>query len=252
MTKSKMTFVGCSFTVGVGLEYEKSDQGNYANIVGKTHDSLVTNLSVGGNSNYNIFISAINELIENEPDYLIVQWTALNRLWLYPGPDTFLYLDFDVKQDFQYRDIVFSKKELQKFSDIFHLLNHDYHNIITLVDYCKIINAVTKNTKIIFINGLVPWTSDLFNSASINDPFAKFGNFTKEILDFENREDSELHTLFSNIHDKLMQLDTTQWVNLIDSMARSQIDYGSDAAHPGYKSHELYATMINDYLKENK
>ena len=119
------TFVGCSFTVGIGLELEKTDLDNYANIVSKNFNAQVNNLAGGGNSNYNIFMSALNELLYSKQDKLFVQWTSLNRLWLYPGPDTTISLSHTIVDDYKYKDLFFSKKDLQKVSDIYHLLNQN-------------------------------------------------------------------------------------------------------------------------------
>ena len=106
----QFTFVGCSFTVGEGLELEKSDTSNYVNLVGKHYSASITNLAVGGNSNYNIFITALNEILFNPPDKIFVQWSALNRLWLYPGLDTELSLSHIIKDDYVYRNMFYSKK----------------------------------------------------------------------------------------------------------------------------------------------
>lgn len=78
----KFTFVGCSFTVGEGLEFEKTDSNNYTNIVVKKYSANILNLAKKGNSNYNIFITALNELLFNTPDKIFIQWSALNRLRL--------------------------------------------------------------------------------------------------------------------------------------------------------------------------
>ena len=124
----RFTFIGCSFTVGVGLDHEKNDVNNYTNIVANHCSADVKNSAVGGNSNYNIFMTAVNEILFNTPDKIFVQWSNLNRLWLYPGPNTKLVLSHTIKTDYEYRDIFYSKKELQKFTDTYHILNHDYNN----------------------------------------------------------------------------------------------------------------------------
>lgn len=249
MDKTTITFVGCSFTVGVGLDLEKDDPGNYTNIIKTDFDSTIKNIAKGGNSNYNIFISALNELADNPPDYLVVQWTALNRLWLYPGPDTELYIGYTVEQDYNYRSLYFSKENLQNFSDMFHLLNHDYKNILTLVDYCKLINKMSNGTKVVYVNGLLPWSRDMFDKKSIENPHSNFSDYNKSILDFDTRDDDELQILFTRLTDKLMELDESQWVNLNESMMAMQADFGSDRMHPGYKSHKTYAETIISYLR---
>jgi len=249
----QFTFVGCSFTVGEGLKLEKSDTSNYVNLVGKHYSASINNLAVGGNSNYNIFITALNEILFDPPDKIFVQWSSLNRLWLYPAPDTKLRLSHIIKDDYVYRNMFYSKKELQKFTDTYHILNNDYHNILTLINYCKILTKITKNkTQLIFINGLVPWTREILSLDTMNDFSKKLSNYTKEILEFESRDDIELIDFFTKLNKNICELPQSKWVNMFDSMLKILIDVGTDGEHPGPKSHKLYADMIINYIEEYK
>ena len=249
----QFTFVGCSFTVGEGLELEKSDTSNYVNLVGKHYSASITNLAVGGNSNYNIFITALNEILFNPPDKIFVQWSALNRLWLYPGLDTELSLSHIIKDDYVYRNMFYSKKELQKFTDTYHILNHDYHNILTLINYCNILTKISKNkTQLIFINGLLPWTREILSLDTMPDFSKNLSNYTKEILEFDSRDDIELIDFFTKLNKNILELPQSKWVNMFDSMIKILIDFGTDGEHPGPKSHTLYADMIINYIEEYK
>ena len=248
----RFTFVGCSFTVGVGLDHEKDDASNYTNIVAKHYSSDISNLAKGGNSNYNIFITALNEILFNTPDKIFIQWSALNRLWLYPGPDTELFLSHTIKNDYFYRNIKYLKKDLQKFTDMYHLLNHDYHNLLILINYCNILTEIGRNkTQIIFINGLLPWTEEIMNSKTILNFMDNLSDYTKEILEFNSRDDIELTTLFNKLNFLVTSLDKVKWVNMFNSMVQEIIDYGNDNSHPGPKSHRLFADMIIKYIEDN-
>jgi hypothetical protein len=248
----QFTFVGCSFTVGVGLDLEKSDANNYANIVANHYSADVKNSAVGGNSNYNIFMSALNEILYNKPDKIFVQWSTLNRLWVYPGPDTELALSHTIKDDYGYRDLFYSKKELQKFIDTYQLLNHDYHHISTLINYCNILTEISKNkTQLIFINGLLPWSREILSLDTTLDFSKNLSNYTKEILEFNSRDDNELLEFFTKLNKDMQRLNQTMWVNMFDSFISLNIDLGTDNAHPGPKSHALYAEMIINYLKDH-
>lgn len=248
----QFTFVGCSFTVGVGLDLEKSDPANYTNIVANYYGAESVNLAQGGNSNYNIFITALNEIIFNSPDKIFVQWSALNRLWLYPGPDTELALSHTILNDYSYRNIKYSKKELQKFTDMYHILNYDYHNLITLINYCNILAEISKNkTQVIFINGLIPWTEEITDINTMSDFAENLSEYSKEILEFDSRDDIELTTLFNKLNFLVTGLDKVKWVNMFNSMMQEIIDYGNDNDHPGSKSHTLYADMIIKYIEDN-
>jgi hypothetical protein len=244
------TFTGCSFTVGQGLELEKNDTDNYCNIVTRKYSAIVKNLGRKGNSNYCIFMDAMNEILFHSPDKIFVQWSGLSRLWLYPGPDSELYLSHTVKQDYSYRDIYFSQKEMQKFSDQYHLLNHDYHNILTLINYCNILAKVAQGrTQIIFINGLLPWTNEICRTDIGDNYVDNLSKYTKELLDFDNRSDEELDSMLVSLNDNVMSLDHSLWVNLFDSFIGGRIDVGHDSKHPGPNSHNLYAKMVIKHLE---
>lgn len=246
----KFTFVGCSFTAGEGLALEKSDFDNYTNLISKKYNAGVNNLAVGGNSNYNIFITALNELLFEPPsDKLFVQWSGLNRLWLYPGPDTKLFLSYTVASDYSYRGMVYSKKQLQEFTNIYHILNHDYNNLITLINYCNILSKISNN-RVIFINGLLPWTPEILDKNTVTNFSDILSNYSKELLEFKTRDDEELIVLFNKLNSAVSNLNQTQWVNMFDSMAVKLIDTGNDNAHPGPRSHRLYAEMIIKYLED--
>ena len=248
----RFTFIGCSFTVGVGLVHEKNDANNYANIVANHYSADVKNSAVGGNSNYNILMTAVNEILFNTPDKIFVQWSALNRLWLYPGPNTKLALSHTIKNDYRYRDLFYSKKELQKFTDTYHILNHDYNNLITLINYCNILTEISKNkTQVIFINGLLPWTREILSLDTTLDFLKNLSNYTKEILEFDSRNDNELIDFFTKLNKDVQGLNQIMWVNMFDSMTKTLIDFGTDNEHPGPKSHQQYAEMIINYLEDH-
>jgi hypothetical protein len=242
----KYSFVGCSFTEGEGLENAND---TYANLVANEFNAECINLSKRGNSNHNIFLTALYELVDNKPDMLFVQWSALNRFWIYPGPNTELALQKVITQDYSYRDIYFPKKELQKLSDNWHLLNHDYKLIIDVIMYCKLLEKVSNNTQVVFINGLLPWTEEIFSDSPIDNFEQELSKYTKSLLDFENRNDNELTMLINELRQLGKNCNNTMWVNKFNSMFNNIIDTGTDNKHPGIKSHKQYADMIINYLK---
>jgi hypothetical protein len=249
MTK-KFTFIGCSFTVGVGLLLEKDDPNNYTNIVANNYNANITNLAVGGNSNYNIFITTLNEIVFNQPDKIFVQWSVLNRLWIYPGPDTELTLSHTIKDDYKYCDIYYSKKQLQELTNAYHILNHDYKNLITLINYCNILTRIS-DCQIIFINGLLPWTQEISDKNTATNFSDNLSAYSKELLEFDTRDDDELNKFFSKLNVAVTSLDKRYWVNMFNSLQNQAIDLGNDNAHPGIKSHQRYADMIIKYIEDN-
>lgn len=246
----RFTFIGCSFTVGEGLDHEKDDQNNYTNILANHYSAdIITNLSVKGNSNYNIFITALNEILFNTPDKIFVQWSALNRLWVYPGPDTELTLSHTIRSDYKYGDIYYSKKQLQEFTNAYHILNHDYKNLITLINYCNILTRIS-NCQIIFINGLLPWTQEISDKNTAINFSENLSAYSKELLGFNTNDDDKLNKFFSKLNVEVTSLDKKYWVNMFNSLKNQAIDLGNDNAHPGIKSHHWYADMIIKYIEE--
>jgi hypothetical protein len=132
------------------------------------------------------------------------------------------------------------------------MLNHDFHNILSLVDYCTILSNLAEHskTKIIFINGLVPWTSDLAKPVG-TDLGMSLSEYSKEILDFDHRDDSEITKFFTILQEKFLLIDKSKWVNIFDSLFLNQTDLGPEGHHPGIHSHQWMADQISHYLENN-
>jgi hypothetical protein len=247
-TQIRACFNGCSYTTGEGFPLDKRQNYIYDRLVCSRLNFLRENIAVAGSCNYNIFMRSAKAIVSQQFDIVFTQWTALNRLWLYPGPDVYFTLN-DEKPDFRYRDVYISKKDKQKFNNIARILNHDYHNILELVDYCCLLdNLGEKNkTKIVYINGLVPWTKEITNSE-----FKNFENelstYTKNILDFENRGDEEIFLLLQKLQQKILTLNMSHWVNIFDSFGKNSTDIGPEGHHPGINSHKWMADQIQTHL----
>lgn len=248
----KFTFIGCSITEGIGLLHKAADENNYANIVGKHFDVKVDNLSQSGNSNFNIFISGLNQLLFTKPDVLVLQWSGLQRHWLYPNLDiTFPIVNDSLVNDINYLDTVFSKKDLQKFVEQFLLLNHDYHNILTLLNYCKIIESIAHTeTKVIFINGLLPWTKEIQFLQIVNDPAKNFSEYTKDLLSIDKLPDEDIKFFFEKIYNSMAQINKHNWINMFQSIVTIAEDVGTDNSHPGPKTHAKIAQMIINHINK--
>lgn len=245
----KVSFVGCSFTVGEGFPLDQRHL-VYDRLLEKMFGFTRNNCAQEGASNHLIFVKAC-EILRDNVDLLIVQWSALNRLWLYPGPDTFFFLN-DNRPCYSYRDIYLSQKDKSRLADQLKVLNHDYHNILELINYCDILCRLSKyhGKPVIFINGLVPWTADL-NHPLGNDLSSSLSEYSKNILDFDNRPDKEIREFFIQLQQKFQILDQSKWVNLFDSFQSNTVDLGPEGHHPGPQSHAIMASKIADYLVKN-
>jgi len=253
LNKLSVCFNGCSFTVGEGFNPEDREKYNYDSLLSDQFQFNKTNQALSGNSNYKIFLSSCLALTSRRYDIVFVQWSALNRIWLSPGPDTVFFVNNTEHKHYTYRDLHLNQKQKSFLSNTLLLLNHDYQNIFDLVDYCNILAQLANynKTQVIFINGLVPWTQDLITPVTDNFE-VNFSDYTKSILDFSSRDDSELKDFFTRLQNKFATLDQSLWVNLFESFQKNAVDKGLRGHHPGIKSNIWMADQISKYLLDQK
>lgn len=250
---TKVCWNGCSFTVGEGFPEHQRDQYIYDRLVSKQFGFESTNIAVGGSSNLEIFKRSAQAILDNKYDIVVTQWSALNRICLHPGPDCTFFLNDTRYSDFKYRDIYIDSNTKILLKKTILLLNHDYHNILDLIKYCCILSymSVVSNVKMIFVNGLVPWTDDLTRELIPANISSSLSDYTKSVLDFDHRNDSEIITFFHELQKNFLSIDQHLWVNLFDSMIDNSPDTGPEGHHPGPLSHQIMATKISDYIIRN-
>jgi len=253
-TQLTACFNGCSFTFGEGFPENQRDHYIYDRLLSKQFGLDSKNISIGGSSNYTIFMRSAAAIMSQTYDIVFTQWSALNRMWLFPGPDSQFFLNDNKNKDFIYREIQITASQLQQIKDTLLMLNHDYHNIFDLIDYCAILEhlAQLNSVKIVFINGLVPWQQDLNNPANKEDLDRSLSDYTKFMLDFDNRSDDEIILFFSNLQRKFTKLNQSLWVNLFNSFQHNTVDHGPEGHHPGIKSHQWMADKISNFLITEK
>lgn len=246
-------FNGCSLTFGEGFPAEQRDQYIYDRLLAKQHGFVSDNVAMPGSSNYTIFMRSCQALISGHYDMIFTQWTALNRLWLSPGPDSVYFVNSGKNTDFVYRDVRVKAKDKEFLKNLLLILNHDFQNILDVIDYCQILTRLAdqSQTKLIFINGLLPWQSDLVRPLD-QDLGTGLSDYTKEILDFENRDDEEIRKFFTVLQEKFKSVDQSKWVNIFDSFFDNEIDTGPEGHHPGVLSHRWMADRVSDYLEKSK
>jgi hypothetical protein len=249
----KVCFNGCSFTAGEGFPYNQRDQYIYDRILSTKFNFRSTNLAVKGSDNHGIFMRSADAIQSKKYDIVFTQWSALNRIWLSPGPEIYYFVNDEKYPDFTYRDLYISPNEKINLNNKLLLLNHDYQNIMDLIDYCKILNQLSKinSTKIFFINGLVPWQDDLINPINVDNLSQVFSTYTKQILDFDTRNDAEIIDYFTKLQKKFIELDQTNWINLFSSFLSNAVDISPEGLHPGIKSHRWMADQVSNFLMAN-
>lgn len=248
----RVCFTGCSFTAGAGFDEADRDQFIYDRLLSRELGWQSQNLAQPGNSNYRIFIQSLEAITSGQFDWVMTQWSAVNRLWLSPAPNIWHPVP-NKPADFHHKNLKISKSNIEFFNDMVLLLNHDYQNILDLVDYSNVLGVMAKQHRIthVNINGLIPWQSDLVLPFGTNLA-EEFSHYTKQLLDFSNRPDAELKKLFGVLQKKVLSLDQSTWVNLFDSFKDNTVDLGPQGHHPGPISHQWMAQRIRAYLiKEN-
>lgn len=247
----KVAFTGCSLTRGDGFEMAYLAQEIWPNVISRVFDFDSRNLAISGASNLRIFQTASQAISSKQYDLVFCQWTMFNRLWLSPGPGIWYFLTGDGKDSFEYRDIKLNQREKTDLERMIMLLNHDYQNIIELVDYVNVIEDLARyhGVKIAHVNGLVPWQSDIADP-TVADDFSKMTMYTRQLLDFDNRDDNEIRQLFLNLSTKFSSMNQQHWINLWDSFQSHSVDVGPLGHHPGTRSQVIMSNLVRNYLKK--
>lgn len=227
-------FGGCSITMGAGFEGQQNDPRIYPNIIGSADND-----AEGGSSNLKIFTKAAKALLSRRHDTYFVQWSALHRHWLYPSPKQGFYIGANT--DCNLADT--------KFVAQYQLLNHDYGNIMSLIDYTRILQqlALDAGRDIWFINGMIPWTHDMLIEEYPNSDYSR-----SLYVDLDQTETKDFYQRLKN---NLELIDWNQWINPWNSIIDLQQDHAPLDDHPGQQTHKKIAEMIQeriDTLREHK
>jgi len=98
----------------------------------------------------------------------------------------------------------------------------------------------------------VPWRDDLIAKIDNDNIGQSLSDYSKKMLDFENRDDDEIIKFFNRLQEKIKELDQSKWVNLFNSCHLMSTDVGPEGHHPGINSHQWMADQIENYLTQNQ
>lgn len=256
----KVLFCGCSYTQGACFDLEHREPGLWVNLLhqqGKFSNFELTNVAVPGRSNSGIFQDAVYNLVNTQYDYAVVTWTSMPRYEVVLGVETYstrrLFApNVKFSEDVHCNDISYSKNYLQKINDRFTALATHYKEILDLVYYVNSLVNLSKKlgTKVFFVNGLCPWDTDYFVRLDNVLP-CQYTEFTKKLLNIDNRDDEEIFVLYNKIHQEYSQIGGIRqehWLNLYNSLRSLCIDVNNDKVHPGIKSNQLYFELLNQQI----
>jgi len=243
-------FNGCSWTYGEGFLENDRKKYVYPYLVEDFYNCQIENIAIGGSSNCLIFQRTANHMYENQNNIYVVQWSILNRIWLYPDADLRINTNMDKNSiDSISQRMGMSKKKLGEFCDVLRIINGDYHNLQLLVTYCTALAHIAKSThnKIIFVDGLIDLPNDLLHRCN---QLSDLSDFTKDVIRFDHRPDGELWDLYKKLYESFQTLDTTLWANLCNSFQQVRVDTGPLGHHPGIRSHENFFNQVKGKISE--
>jgi len=121
------------------------------------------------------------------------------------------------------------------------LLNHDYSNIMSLIDYTRILQQMADDAgrDIWFINGMVPWTEDMLTGSEPSDYALSL---------YQGLDNTETQDFIERLQNNLELVDWQQWVNPWHSIRDMQEDNAPLDNHPGPNTHIKIADMIIDCI----
>lgn len=217
----KIYFNGCSITAGTGFVDGKNDSQIYPNLVAKNYNSDCINDAEGGSSNLKIFTKTAKAMIDGVADIYIIQWSAPHRHWLYPAPDQGLYIGSPFEEN-QHRDFV----------ERFQHYNHDYPNLMSVIDYSRILVELAnrRSHQIVFVNGMLFW-KNVWNDMYMKSLLEDLAPNDRQL--FQERFDNNIDLL-----------DIDNWANPWISIAEIKEDDAPLDTHPGPQTHRKVADMV--------
>lgn len=250
-----IAFFGGSNLIGTGYVDGIDSKDIYPNIVARQGYNI-KNYGIGGASSYEIFLTCMQQLAQKTPpDIVFVEWNMLARYRFYPSPEVMVHIaaaGITMPNSWSHC-VSIPKKEIENFQKILLLLDSEYHRLVTLLTYCEIIQNIckVKNIELIMISGNVHWTKDLFESyIDKADLSSCLSDYSKELLDFNNRNDVEILSLLAKLKTQFDLLDLQKWIWVFENIPMMEIDKAPLDNHPGPKTMNIIASRIISFLKE--
>jgi hypothetical protein len=236
----KLLVSGCSFSSGWGFNSDTVSR-NWPNQLATMLDAQLFNVGVAGYDNPGIFLNFLEKLSQEDFDVCLIQTTAIDRIVLSPNWNSPRLCSID-----NISNGLISDNQYKAWYKNFILLNQCAEHWSRLIKIISIVqNLVNQGKYIRFVNGLLNWDQQLFL-----DP--KNSEFLNKLIDIEYISDQDIAKLQDLVYNQVKQIDLNLWINPFNSLHSLQIDnISSTDDHPGLLSHDKYATLIFNYLKDN-
>jgi hypothetical protein len=230
----KIYATGCSITAGTGFSEGKNDPEIYVNRLAARYQAKCINDAEGGASNFKIFMRAAKAMIDSDSDVFVVQWSAVHRHWMYPMPNRGVFVGTPMESS-----------DHLKFAEQFQRLNHDYGNLMNVVDFTRILQdqAREKNKKMCFVNGLISWKRDLLKREQRSE-------YARSL--FDGLTDQERVDFADRLANNMELVDWTQWISPWETVCDLKIDNALLDQHPGPRTHEKLTELIAQVIDKQQ
>ncbi len=243
----KILICGCSFSSGWGFDRGIKDKNIWPNILAKKLKAEITNCSLTGCDNTEIFLNALSAMKDHDFDIVIVQWTSLDRIIMTPTAQQVTM----ITAENPHPDL--RNSDYKKFHRVFLELNG---MLAHWNRFHKMVSILQNHDNVYFVNGLIPWNDKLFDKNTTLEDCAK-DEFLSSLLQLKSqwKPDGGIESewipepIWNTIKTQTQTLDLEKWINLFDNLQSIQIDQISDTdQHPGIQSQKLFANRIAGFL----
>jgi hypothetical protein len=235
----KLLVSGCSFSSGWG--FESAPENNWANQVAKKLGATLTNVAMAGYDNTGICLNFLEKITKEDFDICLLQITSIARVVLSPNWNgSRLVNEVNISNGF------LLDSEYQRWFKNFVLLNQHAEHWNRLLKFIHICQNLSNQGKYIrFVNGLLEWDKALFTNP-------KESRFLNRLIDVNSTSNLDIIRLRELVHNQTKSIDLNLWINPFNNFNSARVDsISAEDNHPGLKSHNLYATLITNYLKDN-
>jgi hypothetical protein len=236
----KLLVSGCSFSSGWGFT-ESNIEKSWPRLLAKKLNATLTNVSQTGYDNSGILLNFLEQLTKEDFDVCLLQLTNIDRILLSPN-----WYNRGIPRLDNMSNGFLNDHEYQSFYKGFVLLNQHSEHWNRLLKLINIIQNLVKQGKYIrFVNGLLDWDQSLF----VDPPKSKF---LDRLIDIDHIPDNQVDELRTLVYNQTESIDLNLWINSFNSLNAIKVDnISSTDTHPGLLSHEIYANLIFNYLKDN-
>jgi hypothetical protein len=258
----KVLITGCSFSANNTQSgwREENLHKTYHGILEEITDWKITNQAIGGCSNREIAQQTVESCLTGRYDLCIVQWSSLDRLWLYEADsniDDFTQIVPRVtgKTTVGNAPHTINKLIVAHYMNHYMALKHWLHDQVMLQSFLK-----ERCIPYIFLRGFDNFISELEMLAK-QWPVDKISDLNippkiKHMLNFDSNPDDYLYKKLSSLILAYLSIDKCNCIGYNQSSKIYGLDptfardYADDNEHPGYLTNTQLSKNILDHINK--